>query len=376
MGISFGTVATNIDFGDFPYILNGTSDGEEFRLGVDSTNVNRITIREVAHVGFWDYSIDKSLLPNLQFNLLDGSDVLGIYGTNGNPIPSGGLFYDGGPGRDVISINNGSLTVSEDLASHHFEVFAANNSNATFNASQHLETLSIGQASTVQLAPSGSRVIHLQKAYYPSGDSTLDLTDNAMIVDESQFTPVGFYTQSMCQGLTTSLGIRSSSNIPGRRLGVILNTDPIRTSFAGESGLVGNEILFLYTLVGDLNLDKTVSISDFIDLASNFNKNGTWRDGDLNYDGLITIADFIDLASNFNQSFATSSDPIVMPQAASDTSITRLPSKQHHHHQLVVSSMHVHLGSDGSSIAALHHLHSPKKLKHHQKHYHHRHHLL
>jgi hypothetical protein len=59
--------------------------------------------------------------------------------------------------------------------------------------------------------------------------------------------------------------------------------------------------------IGDLNLDGSVTISDFIDLASNFNSSGpniTWQEGDLNYDGSVTISDFIDLAANFNSSYA------------------------------------------------------------------------
>src|SRR5205085_751716 len=48
--------------------------------------------------------------------------------------------------------------------------------------------------------------------------------------------------------------------------------------------------------------DRTVSISDFIDLASHFNQPATkWSEGDLNYDGQVTISDFIDLAANFNK---------------------------------------------------------------------------
>jgi hypothetical protein len=59
------------------------------------------------------------------------------------------------------------------------------------------------------------------------------------------------------------------------------------------------------TKVGDLNLDGAVTISDFIDLASNFNAVGkTWQEGDLNYDGAVTISDFIDLASNFNSNYS------------------------------------------------------------------------
>ena len=61
------------------------------------------------------------------------------------------------------------------------------------------------------------------------------------------------------------------------------------------------------TKIGDLNLDGNVTISDFIDLASNFNTSGpniTWQEGDLNYDGQVSISDFIDLASNFNSSYS------------------------------------------------------------------------
>jgi hypothetical protein len=64
-------------------------------------------------------------------------------------------------------------------------------------------------------------------------------------------------------------------------------------------------LLIRPTRIGDLNLDGQVTISDFIDLASNFNSSGaTWQEGDLNYDGLVTISDFIDLASNFNASYS------------------------------------------------------------------------
>src|SRR5439155_19903695 len=68
-------------------------------------------------------------------------------------------------------------------------------------------------------------------------------------------------------------------------------------------------------LTGDLNKDGQVSISDFIDLASNFGKtNAIWSDGDLNLDGTVTIADFIDLAANFGNRLPP---PAAMPQPAS-----------------------------------------------------------
>jgi len=58
------------------------------------------------------------------------------------------------------------------------------------------------------------------------------------------------------------------------------------------------------TKLGDLNLDGSVTIADFIALASHFNQAGTWQEGDINYDGAVTIADFIALASHFNTSYS------------------------------------------------------------------------
>src|SRR5881392_3304987 len=59
-------------------------------------------------------------------------------------------------------------------------------------------------------------------------------------------------------------------------------------------------------------MDGTVSIADFIDLASHFNtpSGATWQMGDVNGDGAVTIADFIDLASRFGQKLSGDATPI------------------------------------------------------------------
>ena len=87
-----------------------------------------------------------------------------------------------------------------------------------------------------------------------------------------------------------------------------------------------------YTRIGDLNLDGTVSIADFIDLAAHFNQgNATWQMGDVNYDGSVTIADFIDLASNFNQSVSgealpiSADDALMLSEFASSIGVTLVP---------------------------------------------------
>src|SRR5207245_9999101 len=80
-------------------------------------------------------------------------------------------------------------------------------------------------------------------------------------------------------------------------------------NLAVASVLNGGTIHIEPALIGDLNLDHQVSISDFIDLAANFNGSGVWATGDLNYDDSTTISDFIDLASHFGQTYTPPSTP-------------------------------------------------------------------
>src|SRR5438034_6950907 len=123
-------------------------------------------------------------------------------------------------------------------------------------------------------------------------------------------------------GLNQGTGIISSAPGSPFRLGSMSNSNgaggAVYSSFQGISGLTGDEVLIRYTRIGDLNLDGTVTISDFIDLASHFNTVGgaTWQMGDVNYDGSVTISDFIDLASNFNQSVSGGAIPISDADAA------------------------------------------------------------
>ncbi|HEV8292990.1 MAG TPA: hypothetical protein VGP94_13740 [Tepidisphaeraceae bacterium] len=102
----------------------------------------------------------------------------------------------------------------------------------------------------------------------------------------------------------------SLSSHPSSGIGLAKVLDP-----HGES-----VFLIRPTRIGDLNLDGSVTISDFIDLAANFNASGpniTWQEGDLNYDNAVTISDFIELSANFGSSYAGAS----IPMSPSDLSI-------------------------------------------------------
>lgn len=84
---------------------------------------------------------------------------------------------------------------------------------------------------------------------------------------------------------------------PGSKIGVAVLSD-----VHGD-----NMVMVRTTRDGDLNLDGGVTISDFLQLASNFNSSDaglTWQEGDLNGDHSVTISDFLELASNFGGSYS------------------------------------------------------------------------
>jgi murein DD-endopeptidase MepM/ murein hydrolase activator NlpD len=78
----------------------------------------------------------------------------------------------------------------------------------------------------------------------------------------------------------------------------------------GNTPMAADHVMNFFVLTGDLNHDRTVSIADFITLASHFSKSdATYSDGDMNYDGIVSIADFIDLASKFGTTLVNPAAP-------------------------------------------------------------------
>ena len=74
---------------------------------------------------------------------------------------------------------------------------------------------------------------------------------------------------------------------------------------AGNS-LAGSSSLDFFVLAGDANRDRSVDLTDFSILASNFNHSGkTFSQGDFNYDGNVDLTDFTVLAAKFNTTLAS-----------------------------------------------------------------------
>jgi hypothetical protein len=179
------------------------------------------------------------------------------------------------------------------------------------------ESLTVSGKVTINSSGGTSRLMELNIDGFPDAWSgVLDLKNNSLVLDNGDLPLV---TNQIKSGLYGTTGITSTAPGAPFRLGSMLNVGTYYGTFMGISGLDGNDVLVRYTRIGDLNLDGTVTISDFIDLASHFNIIGdaTWQMGDVNYDGSVTISDFIDLAANFNQSVSG----VAMPINASDAAM-------------------------------------------------------
>jgi hypothetical protein len=71
---------------------------------------------------------------------------------------------------------------------------------------------------------------------------------------------------------------------------------------AAGNGLAGDHAFDFFSLIGDVNRDRSVNGTDFAILAGNFGKTGmTFAQGDLNGDGSVNGTDFALLAGNFGK---------------------------------------------------------------------------
>ncbi|HEV8604492.1 MAG TPA: hypothetical protein VGQ99_03950, partial [Tepidisphaeraceae bacterium] len=157
----------------------------------------------------------------------------------------------------------------------------------TFAFDQNVgDSITPGDLSIVRLGPGGGPVVFADPVY--------DIATNTVTVMFNQILPDGNYRATF-----SASSVTNTLDMP----------------------LAANQVLDFFVLNGDLNRDRQVSISDFIDLAANFGKTTTlWSDGDLNYDGEVTISDFIDLAANFGKTLAP--DPGAPAPAAAEAAST------------------------------------------------------
>jgi len=101
--------------------------------------------------------------------------------------------------------------------------------------------------------------------------------------------------------------------------GAIMSSSATATQNLGYADAGNGNVEVLYTLLGDINLDRQVTSSDFNAFVSGYGKNAgvNWVDGDFNYDGKVNTLDFNHLAGNFGAALTGPTLGSVVPEPAS-----------------------------------------------------------
>ncbi|MGH7179998.1 MAG: M36 family metallopeptidase, partial [Tepidisphaeraceae bacterium] len=91
LSITSGQQVSNVAFGNFPIVYTGTGAADTFSLSLDGTGTKVEIVQ-----GAQTYTAAKTLITGLTFNGLGNDDSLTIDMVNGDPIPIGGVTFDGG----------------------------------------------------------------------------------------------------------------------------------------------------------------------------------------------------------------------------------------------------------------------------------------
>jgi hypothetical protein len=137
-----------------------------------------------------------------------------------------------------------------------------------------------------------------------NGSATLDINNNHLILNYGAgLDPIavvsGYLTRGFNAGKWNGSGIisQAAQTNSSYALGYADGADHI------VAGLSSGQIEIKYTLLGDADLDGTVTGSDFTDLISHLGKSVSgWDKGDFLYTGAVTGSDFTALVSNLGKS--------------------------------------------------------------------------
>ena len=132
----------------------------------------------------------------------------------------------------------------------------------------------------MQLAP-GIGAVEVSPLTINTG-STLDLTNNKIIVDYSGASPAAAIRTELINGY-------AGSSWTG--MGIFSSTAAANTAGTTTLGYVdtGTQVIIKYTWVGDANLDGMVTHPDLSAISPT---GTTWATGDFNYDGVVNADDY------------------------------------------------------------------------------------
>ncbi len=263
----------------------------------------------------------------------------------------GNLSYDGaqthGAGA-ILTVSAGTANINTNAGSHTVRNLTVNaNGTTNFGSTQHLAALSVGSGATATISSGGSKSL-VTDALTVAGTGKLDLNNHDLIVHATAATKNSVHTEVQAKivsaqngfdsnfitnwngpGLTStaarSANVASGFDLVG--LGVIRNSDidivtglpgSSYTNFSGEP-VTPDDVLVMYTYIGDANLDGLISFDDYVGMDNAFFRlipNLGWATGDINFDGVINFDDYtvVDQAFFFQGAPLAHEDVAAVPE--------------------------------------------------------------
>ena len=295
-----------------PAVIPAFGGNDSFYVRLDPQNQNRVQVyRGASAAGTLAHVFELATLGSLTFNTGGGDDTLTIDAAHGSPVPPGGIIFNGGSGRDVLNVNGGTITFAGDAgANTQHLTLNLNNATATFNATQRLAALNIGDGGTVMVGTGGDKVL-LTQSLSITGTGRLNLKDNDLIVGSASLPAVQALIRSgYNNGAWNGPGIISDMTggaNADKALGYAAGNDPAIAHLGGQLNgqpFGPSSVIVKYTYFADGNLDGQVDVVDLGILATHWQGAGkTWTTADFNYsaDGKVDVVDLGILATNWQK---------------------------------------------------------------------------
>jgi subtilisin-like proprotein convertase family protein len=318
-------------FGNFPAAYTGSDmtlrldpTGENVQVWVDEPTNNPPT-----------YTADKDIVSSMSFTGTAGDDSLTVDAINGNPIPSGGVSFDGlgqASAGDVYAIKgttaNEDVLFSQTGASFNGvnvnttsverarfdgrgggdDLLVSSGPNVAIDKTQHLTSLSVTAGNSASVDAGANAVIVTNNIQLTG---TFDLADNDMIVNydgPSQLAAVQVLINSARNGGTwdgpglTSSSARDHANAI-TTLGAMESTEYAVVHggpFNGENP-DSTAVLVKYTYYGDTDFNGSIDGDDYARTDSGFNlANSGWINGDFDGNNMVDGDDYALLDAAFN----------------------------------------------------------------------------
>jgi PKD repeat protein len=289
----------------------GTSGNDTFRVTSDGSTLNVYVNKPPS--GPADFTKDLSSPLPFVIDARAGNDsvLINVAGALAGPI-----HYRAGGGDDQLVIEGGTLQVESTTTGTLNTTVATGAELRTTQLNQH--GLTLAEAARVTLLPGGgtSRITSLAIGT----GATLDITDNALMVDYTGASPVdtirddiltgrggaGFGKPWDGTGITSSTAAEANVTAPNSRsVGYAENALlPLGaySSFRGQTADI-TSVLIAYTRTADANLDGVVNNDDVTIVGANYAPDGSkpaWALGDFDYNGFVDNDDVTLLGVFYN----------------------------------------------------------------------------